>query len=156
MGASWVLLGRAIVGLFKKKKKKPLHEAGGTKLARLRPELYLAELSRALERVLIIPWKCRHSLPSAAQRCGYDRMAIPNEYTLGFMPGYLLVCLHLPTAMLPAPTSQCGLSQIFPSGIYLFSLRPSRTWQTRSVHLQFKRFSLQIWCSQDFFFFFFC
>lgn len=111
-----------------------------------------ALLNRAVEGVLIIPWKRRHGLPSATRRCGCDRMATPNEYTLGFMPGQLAAsALRSVITMLPAPTPQYCPSQIFPSGIYLFSLRPSRTWQLLSVHLQLKRFSLQIGGLQGFF-----
>lgn len=94
----------------------------------------------------------RHGLPSATRRSGRDRTATPNEYTLGLMPAHLGVSsLHSVITVLPAPTPQYGLSQIFPPGIYLFSLRPSRTWQLLSVHLQLKRFSLQIWGLQGFF-----
>lgn len=51
-----------------------------------------------------------------------------NTLGLHTITSPFLVLTHC-YAILPS-SSQYGLFQIFPSDIYLFSLRPSRTWQT--------------------------
>lgn len=51
-------------------------------------------------------------------RCECDTMVTPNGHTLGLRGSITLGC------------PQDGLSEIFPSGIYLLSPRPSRMWET--------------------------